>query len=163
VRAMLSQIDRLEHLASSLYYFASPPEPKLVRVAFDPLVKQTVEALRVLPEAEEVKVEISLDSKSNVECDPLLLMTAIDNLVRNAIEAAVTRKDLGRVEQPTVWIRTGLSGDDVFIEVEDNAGGVASKFERNPFDPFVTFKSKGIGLGLSTARRAVERQRGSLS
>jgi signal transduction histidine kinase len=163
VRAMLGQIDRLGHLASSLLFFAKPLEPQSVEVALDPLIRQAVEALTVLPEAEEVKVETSLNALSNVACDPLLLVTAIDNLIRNAIEAAVTRKDLGRLERPTVWIRSRVSGGDALIEVEDNAGGLPVGFEHHLFEPFVSFKSKGIGLGLSTARRAVEQQGGTLS
>src|SRR5262249_46353688 len=81
-------------------------------------------------------------------------------LLRNAIEAAVAAKDLGRVEQPTVWIRSGISGDHAYVEVEDNAGGLPSGFEDHLFEPFVTSKPKGIGLRLSMARRAVEQQRG---
>jgi len=162
-RTMLGQIDRLGHLASSLLYFGKPSAPQLVRVPLDSLVEQAVEALRVLPELEEVKLETSLAAASEVECDPLLLVTAIDNLIRNAIEAAVAGKDVGRVEQPTVWIRSGVSGDHAFIEVEDNAGGLPSGFEDHLFEPFVTSKPKGIGLGLSMARRAVEQQGGTLS
>lgn len=163
VRAMLGQIDRLGHLASSLLFFAKPLEPQLVKMTLDPLVRQAVEALSVLPEADEVRVEISLNALGEVECDPLLLVTAIDNLIRNAIEAAVTRKDLGRLERPTVWIRSRVSGRDALIEVEDNAGGLPAGFEDRLFEPFVSFKSKGVGLGLSTARRAVEQQGGTLS
>src|SRR5262249_34041475 len=107
-RTMLGQIDRLGHLASSLLYFGKPSKPQPVHVPLDPLVEQAVEALRVLPEVEEVNLETSLMAPSKVECDPLLLVTAIDNLLRNAIEAAVAAKDLGRVEQPTVWIRSGI-------------------------------------------------------
>ena len=47
--------------------------------------------------------------------------------------------------------------------VEDNAGGPASDVEAHLFEPFVTGKSKGIGLGLAMARRALEQQGGTLA
>ena len=46
--------------------------------------------------------------------------------------------------------------------VEDNAGGPPPDVEARLFEPFVTAKPKGIGLGLSMARRAMEQQGGSL-
>src|SRR5215472_486236 len=162
-RTILSQIDRLGHLANSLLYFGKPAVPQLVRTALDPLVNQAVEGLRVLPEAEEVQLNISLRSATEVECDPLLLVTARDNLIRNAIEAAVAAKDLGRIAAPAVSVETSWSTTPAMISVEDNAGGFPDGFEQHVFEPFVTSKPKGIGLGLSMARRALEQQGGSLS
>ncbi len=162
-RTILGQIDRLGHLASSLLYFGKPAAPQLVRADLDALVNQTLEGLRVLPEAEEVKLEASLHSRAQIDCDPLLLVTALDNLIRNAIEAAVSAKDLGRIDLPVVTVESSASGDSVSVSVEDNAGGLPNGFEEHMFEPFVTSKPKGIGLGLSMARRALERQNGSLS
>jgi signal transduction histidine kinase len=162
-RTIMGQIDRLGHLANSLLYFGKPAVPQLVRTALDPLVNQAVEGLRVLPEAEDVQLTVSLGSAAEVECDPLLLVTALDNLVRNAIEAAVAAKDLGRVDAPMVTVETKASTDMAVIAVEDNAGGFPEGFEEHVFEPFVTSKPKGIGLGLSMARRALEQQGGSLS
>ena len=56
-----------------------------------------------------------------------------------------------------------MLAERVCIEVEDNGGGFPSEFDDHLFKPFVTGKSKGIGLGLSIARRAVEGQGGTLS
>jgi signal transduction histidine kinase len=52
-------------------------------------------------------------------------------------------------------------GDTVAIEVEDNAGGLDARVADHLFEPFVTGKPKGIGLGLSMTRRAMESQRGT--
>ena len=98
-----------------------------------------------------------------VRCDPLLLGTALDNIVRNAMEAAVQAKDLGKVQNPEVHIRAGRRDGEAFVMVEDNAGGVPEHIVQSLFEPFVTSKPKGIGLGLSMARRALEQQGGSLA
>jgi signal transduction histidine kinase len=161
-RTILGQIDRLGHLASSLLYFGKPAVPQLVRTQLDQLVREVVEGLRVLPEREEVELKLSLDADSEVECDPLLLVTALDNLIRNGIEAAVSAKDLGKIRAPTVTVQTRKLSGEARVIIEDNAGGLPEGFEAHLYEPFVTSKPKGIGLGLSMARRALEQQGGSI-
>ncbi len=92
---MRGQIDRLSHLATSLLHFGKPATAQLSLTPVGQLVSDAVESLRVLPEAEEVEVDSELDTTLDVRCDPLLLVTALDNLLRNAMEAAVAAKDLG--------------------------------------------------------------------
>lgn len=163
VRTMRGQIDRLSHLATSLLQFGKPASAQLSLTPVGQLVSDAVESLRVLPEAEEVEVVSELDTSLEVRCDPLLLATALDNLLRNAMEAAVAAKDLGRQARPRVRITTRRVDGAVRVEVEDNAGGPPPGFEAGLFQPFVTTKPRGIGLGLSMARQAVERQGGSLA
>jgi len=162
-RTMRGQIDRLSHLATSLLNFGKPANAQLSLTPVGQLVAEAVESLRVLPEAEEVEVTSELDTSLHVRCDPLLLVTALDNLLRNAMEAAVAAKDLGRQTHPRVRITTRRVDGAVRVEVEDNAGGPPPGFEAGLFQPFVTTKPRGIGLGLYMARQAVERQGGSLA
>src|SRR5207237_826665 len=121
-----------------------------------------LEGLRNLPEADEVKMESAIDAPIEVEGDPLLLVTAIDNLVRNAVEAAVTAKDVGGQSVPRVTVRTRYDSAAAFVEVEDNAGGPAPDIEERLFEPFATSKPKGIGLGLAMSRRALAQQGGTV-
>jgi signal transduction histidine kinase len=161
-RSIRGQIDRLGHLASSLLSFGRPAVPQLTDAALTELVQDALDSIRALPEADEVTVETELETPLTVRCDPLLLATALDNLLRNAIEAAVAAKDLGRQPAPRVRVVARASGDSALVVVEDNAGGPPAGFEGQLFQPFVTSKPKGIGLGLSMARQAVERQGGRL-
>lgn len=92
----------------------------------------------------------------------MLLGAALDNLVRNAIEAAATAHDTGRVAKPLVHVTLRREGQRALITVEDNAGGRPATMEGKLFEPFATSKPKGIGLGLSMARRALEAQGGQL-
>lgn len=159
LRTLKGQIDRLKHLASSLLHFGKPTAAQRVEMDLGVLVREAVEGLSVLPEAGEVALQVSAPAVT-APCDPLLLATALDNLVRNAIEAAVAAKDLGRAPSPSVSVALRTEAGHALIEVEDNAGGPPENFVL--FRPFVTSKSKGIGLGLSMARRAMEAQGGSL-
>jgi signal transduction histidine kinase len=163
LKTIRGQSDRLRHLASSLLHFGRPSSAQLVPADLDQLVLEAVESLRVLPEADDVHVRTELAQTIRVQCDPMLLATALDNLIRNAMEAAVAAKDLGKLQDPTVRVTARADGDSAFVTVEDNAGGPPQTVEQHLFEPFVSGKPKGIGLGLSMARRAVEQQGGSLA
>ncbi|XXF79187.1 ATP-binding protein [Myxococcaceae bacterium GXIMD 01537] len=163
VRTLSGQVDRLGHLATSLLHFGKPPSARRTLVELPALVREVVEGLRVLPEAEEVRLDVALPERLSLQCDPLLLATALDNLLRNAMEAAVGAKDLGRVASPEVRVRAGTEAGAAWVSVEDNAGGLAPEVEARLFEPFVTSKPKGIGLGLAMTRQALEQQGGSLT
>jgi signal transduction histidine kinase len=162
-KTLKGQIDRLGHLATSLLSFGKPSEARRSPLSLDQVAREAIEGLAVLPEFSEVKLDRALATTVEVLGDPLLLVTAIDNLVRNAIEAAVAAKDLGKITDPTVWLGVALVNGDGVLTVSDNAGGPPAGFEEHLYEPFFTTKAKGIGLGLSMARRAIEQQGGTLS
>jgi signal transduction histidine kinase len=163
VQSIRGEVDRLKHLASSLLLFGRPATAQLQRTGLPGLAREVVEALHVLPEAQDVHVQIEAPDELDVLCDPLLLTTAAHNLVRNAVEASAAAKDLGRISAPRVLVRVARRGTDATLEVEDNAGGVSPEVTARLFEPFVTDKPKGIGLGLSMTRRAMEAQHGTVT
>ena len=146
-----------------MIHFGKPAQPRAVAARLDELAREAVDGLRVLPEFDEVRLEVHLAEPVRVVCDPVLVVTALDNLVHNAIEAGVVAKDLGRVEHPVVTVTAGRYDGAAWVMVEDNAGGPGPDVEAHLFEPFVTGKSKGIGLGLAMARRALEQQGGALA
>jgi signal transduction histidine kinase len=162
-RTMRGQIDRLRHLATSLLAFGKPQEPRRVSTDLRPFLAEVIASLRDLPEADEVEVSLADGPSVRVTCDPLFLGTALDNLLRNAIEAAAACKDMGRVASPRVLASIALSDSHARILIEDNAGGLDAHQRTRLYEPFVTTKSKGIGLGLTMAARAVTGQGGALA
>lgn len=162
-RTMKGQVDRLGHLARSLLSFAKPSDARPTHVDLDRLVHDVVDGLATLPEWPEAKVEIELQSGLQLETDPLLLTTAVDNVVRNAIEAVVGAKDTGKLPgEPRVVVRTRREGDEARIEVEDASGGAPVGFEEQLGRPFFTTRPRGIGLGLSMALRVMDQLGGTL-
>ncbi|MBL8955433.1 MAG: sensor histidine kinase [Myxococcaceae bacterium] len=161
-RTLQGQVDRLRHLASSLLDFARPLEPKRVSLKANALAREATEGLRALPELAEVALDARLDADVEAVGDPLLLVTALDNLIRNAIEASVAARDVGVRAEAKVRVEARRENDAAIVEVEDEAGGPPAGFEDTWGQPFSTTKSKGIGLGLAMARRAIEEQGGRL-
>lgn len=161
-KTMKGQVERLGHLARSLLSFSRPSEARRAAIEVDAVVREAAQALRALPEFEEAELALELEEHLAVESDPLLLTTAVDNLVRNAIEAAVAAKDTGRIASPRVKVSARRTDGRVTISVEDNAGGPPEGFEARVGEPFFTTKPRGIGLGLAMTRRAAEQLGGAL-
>lgn len=161
--ALRAQVRRLGHLARSLLSFGAPRAVLRRTCELHLLVEEALQSVRLLPEAEDVPVEPSLEEGLAVHADPALLVASIDNLVRNAVEAGAVARDTGL--RPTPWVRVRLSreGGEALLVVEDNAGGVDPNLEPRLWEPFATARSKGVGLGLPMARAAVEAHGGSLT
>ena len=81
------------------------------------------------------------------------------NLLSNAVEALAKVADGTRV----LTIRTGADDSMAVLEVEDSGPGIAPANSGRVFDPFVTTKSKGMGLGLAICRTIVDRHGGKLT
>jgi signal transduction histidine kinase len=88
------------------------------------------------------------------------LQQVVLNLIHNAIEAMDTVKDGRRVLQ----VRTEYHGGEaIAVEIEDSGGGIGPERLDRIFDPFVTTKPRGMGLGLAICRMTIERHGGRLS
>ncbi|HEX8698987.1 MAG TPA: sensor histidine kinase [Myxococcaceae bacterium] len=161
--ALRAQMQRLGHLARSLLSFGAPrallSRPCELRL----LLEEALQSVHLLPEAEEVRIGVTMKEGLIVRVDPALLVSAIDNLLRNAVEACAVARDTGLRSMPWVQVSLALEGNQAVLLVEDNAGGVDTNLEPRLWEPFATARAKGIGLGLPMARAAVEAHGGSLS
>ena len=161
--ALRAQIQRLGNLARSLLSFGKPQVALRRTCALHLLVEEALQSVRLVPESEDVSLTTSLAEGLTVQADPALLVSAIDNLLRNAVEAGAVARDTGL--RPTAWVRVTLTreADEAVLVVEDNAGGVDPELEPRLWEPFATARAKGVGLGLPMARTAVEAHGGSLT
>ena len=88
------------------------------------------------------------------------LRQVIFNLIRNAIESMDNTTGQDRV----LRVMTTLDGHDaIVVAVEDSGPGISPKRLDSIFEPFITTKADGMGLGLAICRMIVERHGGRLS
>jgi C4-dicarboxylate-specific signal transduction histidine kinase len=94
-----------------------------------------------------------------IDGDKSQLQQVVFNLVRNALEAMGTTTERSRMLQ----VKTQLhDGDAVIVAVDDSGPGIDPERLDGIFDPFVTTKSHGMGLGLAICRMIIERHGGRL-
>jgi signal transduction histidine kinase len=125
-------------------------------------VRQVVEeviALALLG-TEGRRVHLELDFAADtppVLIDKVQIQQVLLNLTRNAVEAMQSS------QRRTLIIRTMLSAAGMIeVSVRDSGPGLAAAIREKLFQPFVTTKPSGIGIGLSICRGIVEAQGGRL-
>ena len=128
-----------------------------------PLAKESVDLAKVIAgAAESVKrpagISIALEGLEGlplVEGDPVQLRQVFTNLIENAVHASSPRG--------MVTIRGRREGAALELEVEDTGPGVDPATRLRLFEPLITTKEKGIGLGLALVKRIAERHGGGVA
>jgi|KBSMisStaDraftv2_1062788.scaffolds.fasta_scaffold04075_9 two-component system, LuxR family, sensor kinase FixL len=115
-------------------------------------------------DANRHKVTVDLDLSSDVrpvKGDSVQLQQVVLNLMLNAFSAmGGTRLNGAR----RLVVRTkAIDQSSVLVEVQDSGPGIAAEQLESVFDPFVTSKPDGLGMGLSICRSIIERHGGRIS
>jgi two-component system, LuxR family, sensor kinase FixL len=104
-----------------------------------------------------IKVMIRIDPNlPTAEVDRVQIQQVLLNLIRNAVEAMEAR------EVRELSVGTAMADGAVLVSVADTGGGIPPEIESKLFQPFVTTKAEGMGIGLSVCRTIVEAHGGRL-
>lgn len=112
-------------------------------------------------EARHHHVQLRLDAAEDlptVRVDSVLIQQVIFNLVRNGIES-INDSDNTRRE---LTVHVDSEGDEVVVCVSDTGKGVDEDLRERLFDPFVSTRKQGLGIGLSLCRSVVDRHKGKV-
>ncbi len=115
-------------------------------------------------EANLHRVKVHLDLSPDVrpvKGDSVQLQQVILNLMLNAF-SAMSGPGLDGARRLVVRT-TAIDESNVLVEVQDSGTGIAADNLRSIFEPFVTSKPEGLGLGLSICRSIIERHDGKIS
>lgn len=122
------------------------------------LLKNIAVSFAISLDAADSDIRFSSKIQSNMgdfTGDKIKLEEVILNLLQNAREAVSSEGSI---------ILTGeRSGDQIIIQCRDNGCGIPKDALDKIFDPFVTYKENGTGLGLSSARRITEAHGGTIT
>lgn len=142
----LDEAGRIETLIRDLLDYARDTRPRVTAVPAEVLVSLARDLAGPWPEG----VAWSLDASPGLTlaADRDEMARALANLLRNAAEAAGPR---GQVR-----VTVALNATRHRVTVEDSGPGVPDDLKERLFDPFVTGRVRGVGLGLAVARKVVE-------
>ncbi|MGN6535383.1 MAG: PAS domain-containing sensor histidine kinase, partial [Mesorhizobium sp.] len=94
---------------------------------------------------------------ADVLVDRVQIQQVLINLMRNAMEA------MRGSEKRELVVRTIVEGGYVVVEIADTGPGISEDVAAHLFQPFVTSKASGMGIGLSISRRIIEAHGGEIS
>ena len=159
VRALRSEIERLTDFTTELLTLSRGITPRPARVDVANFVGKVVETLAATAAEAGIAVEVATPGTPVVaRVDPSLLHSMVANLVGNALDA------LGGVERaaPRIDVTVEAGEGGVRIRVRDNGPGVPAFIRSQLFEPFVTGKPSGTGIGLALSRRIARAHGGDL-
>ncbi len=159
---IVRQTGDLRRIVDEFSKFARMPAPERKPVDLGKLLGEAV----LLQESARPDVRFTLDLPDHAVLallDATMINQAITNLLKNAEEAIETRLDEGGADPLSGQIRVALTadGDTVAIDIQDNGAGLPDQPSRL-FEPYVTHRAKGTGLGLPIVKKIVEEHDGTL-
>ena len=148
---IIDQVETMRTLVSEFGLFARPLAMRLMAVDINALIRKASELY--------VDQSFQFDFAPNlpaVAADPVQLQQVFINLIKNAQEASKEPQPL-----ELLW-RTRQESELVVLTLEDNGPGFAD-LSKDPFEPYITSKSKGSGLGLAIVKKIITEHGGSIS
>jgi signal transduction histidine kinase len=157
---MIREIRRIELLMRDLLNFARPSKPQFAFVNINTILDTAMTfSLRSAGSSSNGSSLITLvkdfdDNLPRTMADPMQLQQVFMNLLLNAVESLAAG---GSITVKTVY---EAPGDLIRISISDTGKGVDEELISRIFDPFVTTKPKGTGLGLPITKGLIEQHGG---
>ncbi len=159
------EVATLRRLVGEFSAFAKLPQASLEPADLGELLREMARPLQSLPDelpgAAGVRVECDAGSAElPVRIDAMMLRRAIDNLVRNAVQAVASGSAPGG---GVVRVVARREDREAVLEVLDSGPGVPPELRMRVFDPYYTNKSDGTGLGLAIVKKVVLEHQGEIA
>lgn len=145
---------RIDRIVQQFLEFARPPRLVQVPVDLAALLRERIAAVAALASARSVDLKTDIAVADAVPLDADQFKQAIDNLLRNAVEASAPGT--------AVWLRASPDGAGHLVVVEDQGPGIAPEHLARVFDLYFTTKADGTGVGLAVTHQIVEAHGGSI-
>ncbi|MEL6839794.1 MAG: PAS domain-containing sensor histidine kinase [Pseudomonadota bacterium] len=160
---IVRQTNDLRRIVDEFSKFARMPEPQLTVADITTLVKDAI----TLQKAGQPKVKIIADLPSEAvlaDMDSTMISQALNNLIKNAGEATETyiEKHQSRGYRPEVRVGMAHDATGITITISDNGIGLPEDRARL-FEPYVTTRDSGTGLGLPIVKKIIEEHGGTLT
>ena len=161
---IVRQTDDLRRIVDEFSKFARMPEPQRKPESLTRLIREAV----LLQEAGQpgVRIEVDLtDAPLWADVDATMISQALTNLIKNAGEATETLMEKGSAPdgyQPMIRVRSTHENGRAEVTISDNGTGLPEDRARL-FEPYVTTRSKGTGLGLPIVKKIIEEHGGTLT
>ena len=151
---IVNQVAAMKDMVEAFRNYAKAPKLKLERIDLNVLAAE----LLVLYEGSNCTFEADFSNiEAVVEADAGAMRQVLHNILKNGAEAAAAD------EQPKVFIQTAVQDDKVLLNICNNGKSFSEDMLLHAFDPYVTDKPGGTGLGLPVVKKIIEEHKGRIS
>lgn len=159
IDVVIFEIGRIEKFLQDFLDFARPPNPNLGRHRIGTIIEETM--LLLAPQIKKAGIQLEIPEQNKnplVHVDNEQLKQVLMNVMLNAIQAIPSDGKL----QITTNIQRDVNEQTahLIIKIHDNGPGIPNDLINQIFDPFITGREDGIGLGLSIANQIIHNHGG---
>ena len=153
---IIGQVQAMKQMVNDFRDFAKTPSPQLKPVSINVLTKEILG----LYEGSPLRTQLDVNCP-DIMGDPTQLRQVIHNLLQNAQDATSE----GAHQTEPVEVKTelvpygqlnGIQQNAVRLTISDSGSGFPAKILARAFEPYVTTKSKGTGLGLAVVKKIID-------
>jgi len=160
VKTIVDQVDAMKRLVNEFRDYARLPAAELQPVDLNALVADVLNLYE--SERAAVAVRAELDPRSpRIMGDPQQLRQVVHNLLQNAQDAteqagAQAGAATGTLEPVCISTKWNETSGRVRLRVSDHGGGFPAHILQRAFEPYVTTKARGTGLGLAVVKKIAD-------
>lgn len=152
-QTIVNQVRALKDMVDAFRQYARMPEPSLQEIELNALVREVLTLYESL--AGWIRVELA-PNLPRVVGDPAQLRQVMHNLLQNAQDALVDSTN------PSIVVRSEPVAGGMRVTITDNGNGFPEPLMRRAFEPYMTTRPKGTGLGLVIVKKIIEEHGGTV-
>lgn len=150
-----NELERLGLTLQRMLEFYRPGTLERLPIFINPVIERVLTLVQQQLVDQKIRVHLTLgENLPRVVAARDLIQQVFFNLMVNAIEAMPEGGDLS--------ITSWASGGDIIVQIEDSGTGIAEEYRERMFEPFMSTKPGGSGLGLSVSYGIIESHGGHL-
>lgn len=169
---IVNQVTAMKHMVDSFRDYAKTPPAVLAPLDLNALIRETLQLYLSNDASDTIHLSLAADLPELLG-DPTQLRQVVHNLLQNAQDAVNERISQSNADDPAprIDVRTetihyqGAEGDTqtaVRLSVIDNGNGFSPRILASAFEPYVTSKPRGTGLGLAMVKKIVDEHGGRI-
>jgi signal transduction histidine kinase len=143
--SILNSVERLQKIIQNYLRLSKLSPEHQSKIDLKDIIETALATYANSIEQNQIKVDWTFESHTEIMGDPDLLEYALGNLIRNSIQAPST--------EISIRVARTKNEKQVVVWFEDNGPGISGSARANLFKPFFTTKAEGTGLGLSFVKK----------
>ena len=153
-QTIVNQVTALKRMVDAFSQYARTPEPSMQELDLNKLAREVLTLYESLGSSIRLQLAPQLPP---VVGDAVQLRQVIHNLLQNAQDA------LADATEPSIVIASEVAGNTIRFSVTDSGSGFPEHLMKRAFEPYVTTKPRGTGLGLVIVKKIIEEHGGEVT